>query len=381
MNKKSGLELMRIVSMFFIILYHIILHGNLIVDSSGGTKFLLILLESFLVVHVNSFILLTGYFQSEKNAKLSKVISIINSNWFYKVLCFAGILILVKFFSFSNVVPLTLKQKIISILPLDRGENWYVNCYLLIYIFSPFLNILINKLSQKRFKKLIFILFIIFSIVGTLLIGNVVPNYLDGRSILTFILLYFVGAYLKKYPIDNLNLFQNISDNIKKYIFLIIYISLSFIIMAFEITYNSVVINGGIYSEIAMIFRMLSISFLSPLVLLSAVSYFLFFKNMTFNSKVINFIGGTTFGIYLLHENVYIRENIYTWLHLSEHVNGGIKLIGMVIVLGIIIFIVCMIIEIIRKAIFKFFYKRKFALKLRNRIKDFIKSLGLDIDY
>ena len=381
MNKKSGLELMRIVSMFFIILYHIILHGNLIVDSSGGTKFLLILLESFLVVHVNSFILLTGYFQSEKNAKLSKVISIINSNWFYKVLCFAGILILVKFFSFSNVVPLTLKQKIISILPLDRGENWYVNCYLLIYIFSPFLNILINKLSQKRFKKLIFILFIIFSIVGTLLIGNVVPNYLDGRSILTFILLYFVGAYLKKYPIDNLNLFQNISDNIKKYIFLIIYISLSFIIMAFEITYNSVVINGGIYSEIAMIFRMLSISFLSPLVLLSAVSYFLFFKNMTFNSKVINFIGGTTFGIYLLHENVYIRENIYTWLHLSEHANGGIKLIGMIMVLGIIIFIVCMIIEIIRKAIFKFFYKRKFALKLRNRIKDFIKSLGLDINY
>ena len=102
---------------------------------------------------------------------------------------------------------------------------------------------------------------------------------------------------------------------------------------------------------------------------------------MNFSSKIINYIGGTTFGIYLLHENIYICNNLFGWLNMGKYSNYGIKLIGIIIILGIIIFITCMIIEIIRSLIFKFFYKRKFALKLRNKIIDFIKSLGLDINY
>ena len=213
MNKKSSLELMRIISMFFIIVYHIILHSDLDILATGGSKFLLVLIESLVIVHVNSFVLLTGYFQSDKQAKLSKVIQVVNMNWFYKLLCLIGIFVLVNYFSFSNSVGMTFNQKLISVLPLDRGENWYVNCYLLIYIFSPFLNTLINKLDKKKLKKLIILLFVVFSIIGTLFIGNIIPNYLEGRSILTFVLLYFVGAYLRKYPIEESRLFNKYTDD------------------------------------------------------------------------------------------------------------------------------------------------------------------------
>lgn len=381
MNKKSSLELMRIISMFFIIVYHIILHGNLDVLATGGSKFLLVLIEALFIIHVNSFVLLTGYFQSDKQARLSKVIQVVNMNWFYKLLCFIGIFILVNYFSFSNGIEMTFHQKLISILPLDRGENWYVNCYLLIYIFSPFLNILINKLDRKKLKKLIILLFIIFSIIGTLFFGNIVPNYLEGRSILTFILLYFVGAYLRKYPIEESRIFNTYSDKMKKYIFLGLYVLLSIIIMTFRMTSLAIIDYGKICFELSEVFRLLSVSFLSPLVIISSISYFLFFKNMNINSKVINFIGGTTFGIYLLHENIYIRANLYNWLHLNKYANNGIKMVGMIMLLGLIMFLSCMIIEIIRRAIFKFFYKRKFALKNREKIKGFIKSLGLNINY
>ena len=224
-------------------------------------------------------------------------------------------------------------------------------------------------------------MFVIFSLIGTLLIGSVVPAYGYGRSILTFIFLYFVGAYLRKYPIEESRIFNTYTDKMKKYLFLAIYVVLALIIMAFRMTSIGIFDLGSAYGEIADVLNTLTISFLSPLVILEAVSYFLFFKNMTFNSKVINFIGGTTFGIYLLHENIYICSNLYNWLGIEKYSNYGIKMIGMVIVLGIIIFIVCMIIEIIRKAIFKFFYKRKFAEKIRNKVQIFIKSLGLDINY
>ena len=381
MNKKSGLELMRIISMLYIIFFHIIRHCYFIELSSGGSKLLLILAEAFFVVHVNSFILLTGYFQSKKDAKLSKVISIFNTTWFYKILCFVGIVILVKYFSFSNSIELTFHQKLTSILPLDRNTNWYINCYLVTYIFSPFLNILINKLDQKQFKKFLMISFIVFTIIGTLVIGDVVPTYTEGRSIFTFIFLYFVGAYLGRYPIEKSRLFNAYTDKMQKYIFLIGYVVLALVGTATRMTYESIHTLGGFYTELGEVLRMLSISFLSPIVIIQSIFYFLYFKNMKFSSKVINFIGGTTFGIYLLHENQYIRENIYIWLGMEKYANHGIKLLGLVIALGIVMFIACMIIEIIRKGIYKFFYKRKFAAKLREKIKDFIKSLGLDINY
>lgn len=380
-SKKSGLELMRIISMLFIIFYHIILHSGFLSYAEGGTRFLLVLFEALLVVHVNSFILLTGYFQSEKDAKLSKVISIFNATWFYKLLCFIGIYLVVKYLSLPNAIDMTFHQKLISVLPLDRGDNWYINCYLLIYIFSPFINVLVNKLNRNKFKKLILVLFIVFSLIGTLVIGNVVPNYEEGRCMLTFLLLYLVGAYLRKYPIEESRLFNVYTDKMRKYIFLGIYIVLALVVMTFRMTAISIFPLGDKYFEISEIFRELAESFLSPIVIIEALAYFLFFKNMKFSSKIINFIGGTTFGIYLLHENQYIRENIYIWLNMSKHSNGGIRLIGMIIVLGIIIFIAAMIIEIIRKAIFKFFYKRKFAEKIRNKVQIFIKSLGLDINY
>ncbi len=381
MNKKSSLELMRIISMFFIVVYHIILHSNLINLSTGGTKFLLVLLEAFMVVHVNSFILLTGYFQSDKNAKFSKIISVCNATWFYKLLTFVGIILVTNYFSLPNNVDMNFHQKIISILPFDRYDNWYINCYLLTYIFSPYLNVLINKLSRSKLKKLIIILFIVFSLVGTILIGNILPDYNSGRCMMAFILLYFVGAYLRLYPIEESRLFSVYKPKLKKYVFLIGYILLGIIGITFRMTAFNISIYDRFYTEFSDILYMTSISFLSPLVLIQSISYFLFFKNMSFNSRVINFIGGTTFGIYLLHENRYIRDNLFEWLNMSSHANGGIKLVCMVILLGIIIFISCMTVEIIRKAIYKFFYKRKFALKLRNKVQDFIKSLGLDINY
>ena len=374
-NKHSGLELMRIVSMFFI--QHSGINGMV----SGANRFVLTLIQAFFVVHVDSFILLTGYFQSDKNAKFSKVISIFNATWFYKLLCALGIFILVNYFGFINYVDMTFDRKLISILPLDRLDNWYINCYLLIYMFSPFLNILINKMDKKQFQKLIAISFITFSIIGTLLIGDVVPSYSEGRSLLTFLLLYFVGAYLRKYPIEENPVFSKFTDKMKKYLFLIGYVFFAIVALTFMMTSTAIMPYGKWYLELGKIFSLLNYSFLSPIVIIGAIFYFLFFKNMTFNSRIVSFIGGTTFGIYLFHENVFVRENLYKWIGLEKYAPYGIKIVGIVLGLGLIIFIVCMVVEIIRKGIFTFFYNRKIAEKIRNKTKGFIKKLGLDINY
>ena len=71
MNKKevrnSNYELMRIISMLFIVLWHVILHGNISSNcANDGILAIFDVMLLFIIVHVNSFVLLTGYFQSGK---------------------------------------------------------------------------------------------------------------------------------------------------------------------------------------------------------------------------------------------------------------------------------------------------------------------------
>ena len=59
-ERDSNFELMRIISMFMIVLWHIIIHGKLIYMTEEATNLIYNLLLCLFVVHVNSFVLVTG---------------------------------------------------------------------------------------------------------------------------------------------------------------------------------------------------------------------------------------------------------------------------------------------------------------------------------
>ena len=77
-SRDSNFEAMRILSMFFIVMYHIFVHGKVLEHATGKISILSIFIESILLVCVNSFILVTGYFQCEKKINFEKVIKIIS---------------------------------------------------------------------------------------------------------------------------------------------------------------------------------------------------------------------------------------------------------------------------------------------------------------
>ena len=85
-KRDSNYELMRIISMFLIVLFHVIHHGNVLWNVQIKVVSLLLEFILFLtVVHVNSFILVTGYYQCESKFKISKVISLFFTSLFYIV--------------------------------------------------------------------------------------------------------------------------------------------------------------------------------------------------------------------------------------------------------------------------------------------------------
>ena len=84
--RESNYELMRIISMFFIVVYHmlIVTGGQLINHTVGFTQIFLEVLSLILIVHVNSFVLISGYFQYNRKTSLKKVLSFLDlKNYHY----------------------------------------------------------------------------------------------------------------------------------------------------------------------------------------------------------------------------------------------------------------------------------------------------------
>jgi len=46
-------------------------------------------------------------------------------------------------------------QLIKALLPFSTNEFWFFTCYLLILLFSPYLNGFVDRSSQRQFKKLL----------------------------------------------------------------------------------------------------------------------------------------------------------------------------------------------------------------------------------
>ena len=112
-ERTSNFELMRIISMLFIVMYHVIVHGKISTEAVGSYKFIINFILSILIVHVNSLVFLTGYFSCNKNeTKYKKVGKIIGKAWFYKA-------IIVILFVIFGVFPLTKIKIMEELLPLE----------------------------------------------------------------------------------------------------------------------------------------------------------------------------------------------------------------------------------------------------------------------
>ena len=371
-KRDSNLELMRIVSMIFIVLYHIILHGNFIDQSEGTSRFLLLLIESFILVHVNSYILLTGYFQSKIKFKMSKLISINNAGWFYRVL-------FLIIFSILGIVKFTHVDIFTNLMPFDYNNYWFLNSYLLLYLISPLLNKVIDTSSRRQLKGITIGCFIIVSIISTITLDTTVDT-MNGRSIATFIMLYFIGAYLRQYPPETWNAFSKWTREKRQLIYIWLYIFIAILSFSCMIIADYLSPLGSLIDHFALIIKKLHVSYASPINVLEAIFYFLFFRTLIIKNNFINKLATACFGVYLISENYYVRLKIYKMLGITT-IPVTRKVIILSIVAAILIFMVCSMIELLRKWIFKVIYNTELAQKNRKVCKDYLEKIGFSISW
>ena len=140
--RQSNFELMRIVSMFMIIIWHIFLYGVNMDTAAPNIKLFFDFFRSIMVVHVNSFILVSGYFLVNSSFKMSKLIKLNDSVVFYKIIIY----ILFVYFGLATTDSISIIR---NFFPLDLENYWFIRIYMIMYIFSPFYNSFINNISKN----------------------------------------------------------------------------------------------------------------------------------------------------------------------------------------------------------------------------------------
>lgn len=369
-KRNSNFELMRITSMILIIITHILGHGGLLESSTGPLKVVFVLLKCITLVHVNSFVLLMGYFQYDKEFKLSKLFKINNTAWFYKA-------VMTVIFSALGIISLSSGKVIANLLPIVIDSYWFIRIYIYMYCLSPFVNILISKLNKNKHKILLLISFLLFSIVPTLT-RQLAFNNSSGYSLTAFIFLYLLGSYLAKYPIDKEPIFKKYSINKKKIIFLSVFLGMAILNSIFYWFGFRLSELGGIFASIGRVISKSILAYDNPLVIFGTVAYFLWFSYIKIDSKFINKVASLTFGVYIIHEFPPIRGWLYTILGcLPKTAISSFDWLLRLIICTAIIFIVCSFIEWLRQLLFKWVYDWKISERLRNKFYAYFNSFKL----
>lgn len=346
-KRMSNIESLRIIAMFFIVMSHYSIHGNL--SNILANK---IILNIFYLgnIGVTIFAIITGYVMYNSKYKIKKLLNIVATTFFYSLTIYAIQIIVFK-------SDLNISELIKSIFPIAFGKYWYITYYCIMYMMIPYMNKIIKKFRKKEHIRFLVIFFIILYLIPS------VTNYFYELSKLIYLIYgYFLGAYLYKYQpqIENRTL-------MKRGLFISIFILTSIIF------FNLVNKNN-----LALYF--LGISKFTVLGL--ALIIVLIFLKKNFYSEFVNKIGSYTLAVYIISDNEFLRKIIWNNIFYLRDIDSILLFIFYSLISVTIIYIVSVLIEFIRIKIFKkhlIYALQAYYLKMLKMVKKYcLKNIAKD---
>ncbi|WP_394902514.1 acyltransferase family protein [Bacteroides xylanisolvens] len=307
-KRTSNFECLRIFAIILILVMHSYAQADC--KENSFNIFLGYVISAIGNTGVSCFVLLSGYFGLK--FKIQRFIQLILITTFYTVISFIannGLVFNISFFD--------------SLIVVLRYKNWFIACYLILMLLSPFINKAMQAISKMEYNKLLSILFVTFSVLPTLFRSYYYTILTDGGKCLVYILfLYIIGRYLSLFYSDK---------KVSKSICLLSFLSLIILIVALNVTISF------IFHRECRIFSMDC----SPLILFSSLCVFFFFKGLTMKSKLVNNIAASVLAVYLLDNlRLYVSDHILNITFYAESDSFILYLIVFVLVvfvLGIVI--------------------------------------------
>lgn len=319
----SNIELLRIVCMLMIICGHTMGAHHTIYDLTSFDEVIKLLVLSVVNVAVDTFVIISGYFGIKMN--WTKLARLETQVIFYSVVLFL-IAILMGWHTMN------LKKDIGVFMPILTKQYWFITCYFVLFAISPLLNEWADSLCKNRYFRLL---------IGGALLVYAWPTYSyllntdqfigdSGFGIVNFVYLYMLGRYIKIHYFEKFTAIHYFGGYLAAVTLLFAcHFGLSWV-FGFEFTsfycYNTIFVFAG------------------------AVLLFMAFKNMSFSSRVVNWLAKPCLAVYLIHFNRYIWHNVCRIIDVPSY--HGMQLIVVVILVPVVIYLICVVIEFCRIQLF-----------------------------
>ncbi|MFI3604952.1 acyltransferase [Vagococcus fluvialis] len=335
-KRQSNLELLRIISMFLILLHHFSLHSGFTYEPGFSFfKFSSQFVGLFGKTGVDLFILISAYFLVDSTFKKKNILNIWKTTLFYSI---SLTIIFIVIFKVNYQKSILLK----SLMPVSTSLYWFITAYLLLYASIPALNLVIHTIDKELYEKVLFTMLIVLSIVSTFLRTEIITN-----ELLWFIFIYFIGGFLKLH-IKTVN-----KKKVQVYTVLLILISMLALAISEFLTKYIPSFSG---KELALLFNTQGF-----LPLFTAISMFLLFKEINIKHNLaINKIASTTFAVYLIHEHPLVRKLLWSSFTSYFNLNSPLKLAILGTSFCVVVFLTCTLIEISRQYVFS---------KIKNKLR------------
>lgn len=310
-KRDTRFEVLRIISMVFIISSHFSLYGNWNEKSSHIISTMQF--QPLGQIGVYLFVMISGYFFSTRSVNLKNVWRRIIPLWKKTILYSIFVCIVAIILKLNSI---NIRSILKSILPISLNEYWFMTSFILLMLMTPLLNYLINNYDKKDLQ---------YCILGIVIVADIYPllnNSPLGGLLSSSVLIssYLIAGYIRKYTF-----------NIKSYWLVVL------IVLGLGGEYISMYVMNLLHHN--------PLKFTNGILpLLAAIGIFIIFIKMpSFYNRYINFFASSVLTAYLLT----MHQTIYNWFW-RDFINVGkfqyspyLTLIGLGISL-VIVLICCL---------------------------------------
>lgn len=333
-TRDSRFELLRILSMLGILCFHFsLIQREQLFRTFENPSWIDIISSRFYLplghTGVFIFVLITGYFMSDKIVTIEKSIKDTWKIW-SQVIFYTLPILLLKMITGS----VTLSLFFSLLMPFSFNRQWFITSYIILILLLPLISKSMHDLSQKQFIYFCFLL-IFFS--NLFLLGNNMFNaggtLMNGNGFGLLLPVFSVGYYIRKFGL-------NIKNKLKLSCLIVILIYLQCILQFY--------IKG---------IKAADVSGILPLGL--AILIFLFVLDMKpFYNKYINHIAKSVFPVLIINGATLLSPFSNIILHVNNiWVENILTIIG-----AFATFFIIVLVDQIRLVVFRLIKKNRYKI-------------------
>ena len=358
-NRNYGIDFLRILSMLFVLLLHILKHGGILANLEKFSLGYNIawFVEICAYCAVNCYALISGFFGYSSKQKYSNIINLYFQTAFYAVLA-TGI------FYIMNPDEIGKKAFIKAVFPFGFNVYWYFTAYFCMFFFIPFMNKILEVCDFKQLTGLVSASIIFFSIIPLIFKSDVYFTN-NGYTVLWISVMYIIGGYIRKFELH-----RKIS-NIKC---ILLYFGAVLVTFGQKVIteYVKYAVNGETVNE------GLFIKYTSPTMVICAVSLLCLFAKVDFKDGMKKFtavFSPFAFSVYLIHTAPFVWSKVMKNRFVSYAEFNPFVMILLVFATTIGIFALCSLIDFVRVQLFKMFRIKELSVKIEGTVAKIIEKI------